>query len=240
MYSVCRDVNTETTLYAKHNIYRVSLVNRMDSKPTFSWNSSGFSDLVRNNVANEYLQTTQAVNFARIGLNPNRDYFARGHLNPNADHPFQTWMKATYFYMNQVPQWQNYLNNGVWKQVENKVRLLTNGDNLVVYTGGHGQFIFRNANGITYNFCMISDIEHRSHIIVPKFIWKFVVTSTTSFAFVIMNDPFATVRDPQMCSDRDNYCQQTFHLNMNRRDRGFVSCCSIGHLTRMIGYDPTV
>lgn len=48
-------------------------------------------------------------------------YFARGHLNPNANQPLKTWSKATYHYINQVPQWQVF-NNGLWKAVEGFVR----------------------------------------------------------------------------------------------------------------------
>lgn len=54
-------------------------------------------------------------------VNEVNDYLARGHLVPDADMIFIPWKNATYVYANVVPMWQ-YLNNGVWKSVENQIR----------------------------------------------------------------------------------------------------------------------
>jgi len=237
LYTVCRDVATDTTLYSRHNIYGQSQTGKMPTGDYNYWNADGLSPNVQRGIEGNYSVRNQRQKFDELGLRTT-DFFAKGHLNPNADHPFQTWMKSTYFYMNQVPQWQS-LNNGIWKQVENQVRRLSENGNLLVYTGGHGQYTYQ-----SHPFYMITDpfpspSQNRNHIIVPKFIWKLVITGNMTIAFVIMNDPFAIQRYNMMCSDQDTYCRDNYQVNLNQPYKGLLSCCSLRELIRMIGYNPT-
>jgi hypothetical protein len=234
LFTVCRHFATETTFYSRHNIYKQSQTGKMPTGTYDYWSAFGLSPNVQKGIEGNYSKLHQNEKFDQLNLSTN-DYFARGHLNPNADHPFQTWMKSTYFYINQVPQWQS-LNNGIWKHVEYQVKRLSETENLVVYTGGHGQYTYRG-----HPFFMVHDpSSNTNHIVVPKFIWKLVIGENLKIAFVIMNDPFAEVRVNEMCRDRDNHCKSKYSMKINEPYKGLLSCCSFEALVNMIGYNPTV
>ncbi|KAL7051153.1 hypothetical protein ACKWTF_004357 [Chironomus riparius] len=179
-------------------------------------------------INDEYTKKSENDYFWRIGLVTN-DYLSKGHINPSADHPFQSWTKATYFYLNHLPQWQQ-LNQGVWLKIENFVRNESKTKDLVIFTGGHGVYSFRGQN--------LYIVDKYRRVEVPKFIWKLVITPRTSIAFVIMNTKSDSQRDPRMCSDRDLECLsfKGFDDYINKEDAGFLSCCNEESLYKMIGY----
>jgi len=179
-------------------------------------------------INTNYTRDSQDKYFKRIDFEPD-DYLSKGHLNPSADHPFQSWNKATFFYLNHVPQWQ-ILNTGVWKKVENHIRRLSNNKDIVIYTGGHGQY---SVNGHDLYI-----VDNNQRVEVPKFIWKLIVLPSNdySIAFVIMNTKTDTIRDPIMCFDRDQECKDSgFQDYIHKASAGFFSCCSIETLRNMIG-----
>lgn len=227
--TICRNDNTDSTYYVKHNLDAGGIERSMKNERFKSWNMFGLNARLTQPFINKnYFEINQDRYFERIGFRPN-DYLVKGHLNPCADHPFQAWNKATFFYLNHIPQW-SLLNKGVWLKVENYVRKLSQIHNIVIYTGGHGQY---SVNG---HYLYI--VENNQRVEVPKFIWKLIIIPKINFsiAFVIMNTTTDLNRDSNMCIDRDQECINLgFQNYINDASSGFLSCCSIENLRNMIG-----
>jgi endonuclease G len=120
-------------------------------------------------------------NFQTDFLVSNKDYYKsgydKGHLLPAADMKFsQIAMNETFLFSNISPQGPSF-NRGIWKVLEEKVRLWANAlDSIEVVCGGVlNEFI---------------DTIGTNHIPVPKLFYKVVYASKTEqmIAFVLPNE----------------------------------------------------
>ncbi|KAL7017609.1 hypothetical protein ACKWTF_010455 [Chironomus riparius] len=241
--TVCHNKYLESTFYSQHVLYKGNMGKSMKTFGTEYWDSSGYDENTADNVKKYYNDTNEKAFFKKINLNTD-DRLSKGHLNPNGDQPFQSWKKATYFYLNQVPQWQVF-NQNPWENIEFNVKKQSDKADLIVFTGGHGQFKIGARDVFMSNITGPDDTVLR--IQVPKLIWKlfFNVETRHCLAFVIMNYNFGSdafeKRDPEMCSDRDDECKnlddKRLKNNINNVNAGFLSCCSYKELIKMIKYE---
>jgi DNA/RNA endonuclease G (NUC1) len=253
-FTSCLNENTRTVYFAQEKMARLSLKSTQRSYSSFgNWNSFAYANIAAavessystvfknkqgqvsgqlkrfNDIFNDL---NKAKKYIHDDPNKSKLFFARGHLCANANQPLETWRKATFFYLNHVPQWQK-LNQGSWLAVENHVRKLSNTGNYVITTGGHDQLQIENA-GIS----MVANNLMQA----PKYMWKLVQDASNpaqGVAFVIRNFPYPN-NFPNLCNDNMNYCQKVFGNKYNTADNGFLTCCSVTGLKNAIHYDPRV
>ncbi|KAG5676405.1 hypothetical protein PVAND_006243 [Polypedilum vanderplanki] len=185
LYYSCQNNETHSVYFAQEFINQGRLNGVMLSGKTFAWDKFGYGKisvpLESNNkitYGSDNNPTGQLRRFKEIfnedlnkakryiNFEPKKSelYLAKGHLCPHANQPFDTWRKATYFYLNHVPQWQK-INNGAWSAVEGYVRSLTTYRNLIITTGGYDQLIIENH---------ATSMVNLNNVTIPKYVWKII------------------------------------------------------------------
>jgi DNA/RNA endonuclease G (NUC1) len=252
-FTICFNEQTKSVFFSQEKISKASLVSVQKSHSSFSsWNDFGHGNLAaqindaystvynkKGKVSGQMKRfvdlfkgdVKKAEKYINKDANKSKLFFARGHLSANANQPFETWRKATYAYINHVPQWQK-INQGSWIAVENHVRKLSKGMDIFVTTGGHGELEIENIK--------VSMVANNL-VQIPKYMWKIVEIKgkpNNGMGFVIRNFPFKN-SIPDLCNDRAQYCAKNFkkYTNVNG---GFLTCCSVAALKKAIGYDPKI
>nr|XP_022913471.1 uncharacterized protein LOC111424224 [Onthophagus taurus] len=158
-------------------------------------------------------------------------YLAKGHLTPNVDYDFLYQRKATFFYINAVPQWQQ-INNGNWKALEGDVRDMAaqSSNFLNIYTGAVGISEFFQKQLFLCN----------KQLPVPKFVYKVVVlpgNAPKAVAFVMSNNPYDKTESSSFkCTDVCNsvgHFINTEHTKCNKSyEKGCLYCCQVDDVLR--------
>lgn len=230
LYEVCYRQDDETVMYSKHKLYGTTLDKHHGKGGT---RPSHFSTQAMNRkIGKFYLVNTQQVNSMATGYpfqtNTGTKYFARGHLSRFADGIFKTFKRATNYFINVAPHWQE-INNGNYGAVEDKVADLAIKLNrtFTVISGGFETLTINNAK-ITLG-----------NIKVPKWIFKVVMDTEgqrkQGIVFVVSNnafDSFAT--QPPLCTDICTANRWIFPQK-NNETRGLTICCSVHDFLHKIG-----
>lgn len=244
LFETCVDTANADVLYSTHTIHGASIKNSMTKGPSneLSWRLESFNQLV--GIHHCYSKQTERV-AALLGASPDTNffdrtsdskglYFTKGHLNPDGDQLFRTWRSATYYYINQVPQWK-IVNDGGVGNVETVVRDRASrvGD-LKVITGGFGKLFYEGKR------FMLS--EDKQKVPVPKWIYKIVVNPKNDemIAFVILNDPHQTTKpDDLPCEDLFDTMKLTWIIKQRvKLSNGYTIACKVSELMKKIGYSP--
>jgi DNA/RNA endonuclease G (NUC1) len=145
--------------------------------------------------------------------------FDKGHLAANADFAFVSQQKATFYYLNCIPQFHNF--NAInWIVVEKTARKLAreNG-NIIVVTGAAGNLIVDHTS-------IYLDAGNRMP--VPWIFWKaIIINQKATYMFVGLNYP--TNSDFSQSKDRINGfcdpCPNSIFRTINDPTKGIVMCC---------------
>jgi hypothetical protein len=249
LIDICFDDGLYTTLYAKATI--VSGIAGYQSgfpRPSFIQDSffPGMS------VDNLYTQNTQRQTISGLlgstllgdqFIVPSTDYYlARGHLVAKADFVYGSQQRATFHFVNVLPQWQTF-NAGNWEALESSVQAYAGRGklDLVVYTGSYGVATLPNVNGIETELHLYVDSNNNKAIPVPKLFWKAVYDpkSQAGIVFVGINNPY--VSNPQgdylICTD---VCSKISWVNWDQKNvkRGYSYCCEVDEFRSKVNYLP--
>ncbi|XP_045109970.1 uncharacterized protein LOC123503923 isoform X2 [Portunus trituberculatus] len=175
--SVCFNTKLKTTVFVSHTIHGRFI----GAKTKFKNNTRFFSK----NLIYYYNQEKQ-----KKILNSSNEVFgyflSKGHLAPVADFVLEAEKRATYHYINIVPQWKT-INNGNWEKLESAVRKLAKDGaaTLDVYTGTHGILELLNMSN-----CSIKIFLNNKNLPVPALMWKVIhnPANQTAVAIVMVND----------------------------------------------------
>ncbi|XP_017001668.2 uncharacterized protein [Drosophila takahashii] len=225
LYRNCYD---KGKLALQHSIYKTYRYTKSATRPTsVHWQR----DLLMSaqEVVSFKRQVSQACVSTTLGANQPNCVFDRGHLTPSSAFIFTEFKKATFRYLNAVPQY-NLVNVQNWEYIEAWVTRLVKGnydnryrtyDVLKVCTGALGVHDLKHSNKrITRRvpIYLHNDIK----IPVPKWMYK-IVSHLSGDKWVMLtyndvNQPFP--RDlNQICIT--TACPE----GLNRNGVGFTVCC---------------
>ena len=158
--------------------------------------------------------------------------FSKGHLTAKGDFVYRAQQRATYFYINTVPQWQ-IINGGNWNVMENNVRSLAanSQQGLDIWTGGIGTLQLKDANNKMADIFL--NVNEKNPLIknvpVPKILYKVVYDSKkkAGVVFLTANNPYLKgLGDYQICT---NVCAKVKYIKWraNIPSLGLSYCCEI-------------
>lgn len=238
--SVCYNPNTASTLYAEHNVHGQSVGSGDKMLPinTPTWRK----DIIQQfDIEKAYEKSSQLTRFvallgsealARRYINPQNGseyYFAKGHLAPDAEGIFVSWRRATYFYLNTVPQWQ-FINNRNWGRLEDEVRHFAtlNVATIKVRTGGVGTLNLENRD------ILLGEWQGSPKLNVPLWNYKKLYNATSNdgiVAFYTLNNPYATqLPQPLPCVDvcaNIEWLTRSFQDSRKSFQQGYTICCTL-------------
>uniref|UniRef100_A0A182PC70 DNA/RNA non-specific endonuclease domain-containing protein n=1 Tax=Anopheles epiroticus TaxID=199890 RepID=A0A182PC70_9DIPT len=233
-FSSCYNLQTGSVLYTHHWLAGQAIAHAMRADPRPRFLPEGLPDYIN---TNNYGQEYQRELFPRLlGLYHHinsTSYLARGHLTPAGDGIFRSWQRATYFYVNAAPMWQQ-INNRNWGLVEDDVRQRASrlNENVMIFTGTHEILSLTNVYGWPKPITLDDGI-----IEVPKWFWKIIKSPQTNAAIALVtnNDPFRTEmpEDEMLCQD---VCGRYGWARDVYRDftRGYTYCCKVADLRRAV------
>lgn len=158
-------------------------------------------------------------------------YIARGHLMANMDGALHTYQRATFMYVNVMPQFQSN-NQGNWLTVEKAVRRFAGlyGQHLDIYTGTADIMIYKGVMLYIYT------LETTRYFPIMNIFYKIIISKATREAMVVVgvNNVLAEEEGVQkfiFCDDvRDDTGLYTKSLNENARQnvfKGYIYTCKI-------------
>lgn len=162
-------------------------------------------------------------------------YLARGHLAASCDFVYEAQQKATYYYVNVVPQWQTF-NNGNWRKLENDLRSYAsrNGIDLFIIAGTYGIASLLHEKGQhPVDLYLSVNSNGRKAVPVPKFIWKlaFDLRSKKGAVFIGMNNPYQ--KNEFICRDISGM-MKWLTWDKNNKIKGYSHACSINDFQRIV------
>lgn len=234
---LCFNAATSSTIFTMHKLFgtrcrtgRCSTKFKVDDPDTFA--------LVNQNLPTCYKTSNQKIRFPGTVTDDAEKYFAQGHLVPDADGMNSLFSKATYYFLNVIPQWQKN-NNGNWKNlVESTARSIADKYNIAhVLTGVRD---YQNVNNQNC-FCP-------GGVNIPKWIYKVVLVQPEGkpipygIVFVTLNEIRTVAPQPSEhpCSDNcdtTNWLQSTSDVNRLHATKGFTICCSVQDFRSNLGYN---
>ncbi|XP_043281697.1 uncharacterized protein [Venturia canescens] len=160
-----------------------------------------------------------------------QSYLARGHLVAKADFVYGAQQRATFFYANVVPMWQN-INAGNWATMENSVRLYASKRdvNLEVWTGSIGTLRLEDERGRQHEIFLHFGGQLKPAVPVPKVLFKVVYSprDQAGIVFLTANNPFLKKlpKDYKLCED---VCYKIDYVSWkpDNAERGLSYCCEI-------------
>ncbi|CAG7836268.1 unnamed protein product [Allacma fusca] len=167
-------------------------------------------------------------------INPTKQYFfSRGHLTANADGIWAHEKKATFYFVNVIPQWQN-INAGNWERLESSIRNLAqrNRSFIKVYTGASGVSTLKDINNNDKPIYLGKDSAGRLKNVlpVPKFMYKVIINEAarTGVAVVTINNPYSENHKAAdvLCQ---SVCNQITWITFDTSDfaKGYTYCCDV-------------
>lgn len=153
-----------------------------------------------------------------------KDDFDKGHLAANGDFAFASQQKATFYYLNCIPQFHR-LNSINWLYAEKAVRKLAiDNKKIEVVTGTVGQLLIADESGHGVSIYLDSN----NKVAVPWIFWKVVeINSSPKYIFIGLNYP--THKDFAQNQARINGfcdpCPSNVFTPLTDPTRGVVLCC---------------
>lgn len=147
--------------------------------------------------------------------------FDKGHLAPNADFAFVSQQKATYYYLNVLPQFHKFNADG-WLRVEEAVRKLAMSSGKIdIQTGTEGGLMLGDGSTTKTNVFL----DDSKEIQIPWLFYKIIfVNNRSKYAFVGFNNP--THKDfGQMNRNFCVYCPHDVFTPISNAEKGIVVCC---------------
>lgn len=163
-------------------------------------------------------------------------YLARGHLAANCDFVYEAQQKATYYYVNAVPQWQSF-NNGNWKKMESDLRSYAgrNGLHLFVVAGTFGvlELPHERTHKLTKLY-LSTRSPGRKVVPVPKFMFKlaFDLKGARGAVFIGMNNPYQSHVE-FICADKSDR-MRWLKWDKGNGTKGFSYACEISDFKRVV------
>ncbi|XP_016926844.4 uncharacterized protein [Drosophila suzukii] len=227
LYRNCFNGNS---LAFQHSIYMVYRHENTAPRPTPPWTSDGLSGGFDNAYEG---RATQACLLTNLGATQPQCKFDRGHMTPASAFMFTEHKKATFKYLNAIPQYRG-INRGNWKTVETWVNNVVKGlydsttrtyDVLKVCTGAMGVHRLRHTNNNNMISIFLLD---NNKIPVPEWMYKIVShLSGDKWVMLTYNDVIVPAQQDlkQIC--RQINCHPGLHLN--GRSVGHTVCCDPFH-----------
>ncbi|KPJ01440.1 hypothetical protein RR46_08477 [Papilio xuthus] len=251
LYWSCFDQNRLEVLYVWYEQNPPNAVNQVGvSRP--SWRAGTFYPGV--DVNNRYTVAQQKVTVSNyVGTDlaekyvTSTQYLARGHLAAKTDFIYATGQRATFYFINCAPQWQQF-NGGNWNLLEQnlRIRIGAAGYNTVVYTGTYGILQLRDSNNQLVDIYLHRDSNNNTQLPVPLYYYKVVYDQAKRLgtAFVGINNPYITLEEArtlQFCNDhcRSNSSFTWLSWQPDRVDRGYSFCCSIEDFRTFVPHLPS-
>ncbi|CAG4941000.1 unnamed protein product [Colias eurytheme] len=216
-----------------------------------SWLAGSFFPGVA--INNLYTQVQQKQAIARVVGDRLADqyvtshqFLARGHLIAKSDQVFATGQRATFYFINAIPQWQPF-NAGNWNSLEQnlRARIGAAGYNCIIYTGAFGVTQLRNANGQFVDI-FLDNTNNNRRLPVPLYMYKVAYDPVRRIgtAFISINNPHYTAAEAralQFCTDRcrNNSAFSWLRWQPDRIDLGYSFCCTVDDFRRRIGHLPS-
>lgn len=169
-----------------------------------------------------------------IKSNSGELYLARGHLAANCDFVYEAQQKATYYYVNVVPQWQSF-NNGNWKRLEMDLRNYASRNGpLFIVAGTFRVLQLPHSTTHTPTELYLSITRRRKAVPVPKFMFKlaFHVGRRRGAVFIGMNNPYQR-RVDYICPDRSRE-MGWLTWDKNNPMKGFSYACTIDDFRQVV------
>lgn len=197
------------------------------------------------NSNNYRLYTTKVVyDTFRLLLGPKQKYISneksvaisRGHLTPSSDFAFPDLMKATFQYVNVVPQFET-INKGNWREIEKWVYNLTETGDVMVVTGTYG--ILELYHSIKKTLVKMYLNPTFNKIPIPKWMYKIIKTNTNIHVVVTYNNPFAQYSPAPIC--KREACPSSFNNERGIIFReGYTYCCDVVDFVSKVSVPPWV
>lgn len=223
-------------------------------------NDAKTGTIYKNSAARKVFRSSFGVKAQTI-LPPRGDKsIVRGHLMANADATLYNYQRATFMYVNVMPQFQRNNNNN-WKKLEEYLRTFSGlyGTKLDIYTGVADIMIFENIKLYIYNHEIGTD-KPVPKLPVMDFFYKMIISREREEAMVVVCvnnhlvagkdlEPFIhcgrPVEEDAMEDPVPDWSEQTglFSASLTealRRDvtRGYMYTCSMdSFLTAMRMFD---
>ncbi|XP_016949813.1 uncharacterized protein LOC108024409 [Drosophila biarmipes] len=234
LYRNCFDAHS---LAFQHSIYKAYRHENTAPRPNPSWNSDGLSGGFDNAYEG---RATQACLLTNLGAAQPQCKFDRGHMTPASAFMFTELKKATFRYLNAIPQYRG-INRGNWKTVETWVNNVVKGlhdnpivnnvpiqrtyDVLKVCIGALG--VHRLQHNTSNKLVSIFLLDNNK-IPVPEWMYKIVSHSSgdkwVMLTYNDLNNPSQKDLN-QICRQKD--CHTGLHLN--GRSVGHTVCCEPYH-----------
>ncbi|CAG5093816.1 Protein of unknown function [Cotesia congregata] len=244
----CHDEQLGQTIYA-HALIPSVIDSAEISVPRPSFTKSGFFEGISmdNIYSRSHQQETLALilgsqKLANRYIHDRGNYFlSRGHLAAKLDFIFEAQQRATFYYVNTVPMWQN-INDGNWEKIEKNVRNYASrrNRNLEVWTGSLGVLELEDFEGKMKKIYLNYHDEGRVAVPVPKLLFKVVYDRyrQAGVVFITVNNPHLNrlTGDYIVCED---ICTEINFPEWDMRtERGYSYCCNIDDFRNAFPYLP--
>jgi len=184
-------------------------------------------------LVDEYIQTGKNL------------FMSRGHLAPNGDGIEAFEKRATFYFVNVVPQWQT-INGANWNQLEIKARAIADERQalLTVYTGGYGVTTLDDVNNNPVELWLGKDSSGKllKRLPVPHLTWKVIhdEQAKDAVAVIQVNNPWATIKPEDILCE--NVCDQLDWVSWNVEDirLGYTYCCTVESFSKAVPYAPNL
>ncbi|KAF2353746.1 DNA/RNA non-specific endonuclease [Trinorchestia longiramus] len=247
LVSVCFDHHKETNLFSKHTVRGASMAakEKVQGRPSFKRDTGFFS--VSPDAC--YKQPAQKHLFEKVfdipnGINIKQcRYFAKGHMAPDADFVMEIERRATYYYINAVPQWQ-FFNSKNWKCLEGRVRNLADGrkSDIDVFTGTWQMLQMEDINSNMVDI-YLGRTENKPVIPAPTIIWKVVYDASRNeaVAFVGVNslDPLTVTGAPCASTSVCPAIKWFSDVPYTDPSGGVMHCCTVDDLKKDVSHAPS-
>ncbi|XP_022903813.1 uncharacterized protein [Onthophagus taurus] len=243
---VCFDDDKDNTLFTSFNLTKTISGSQVNF-PRPSWVQGKFYHVTGVNTLYSRATQRKTIN-SLLGLASSSYkyvaesgdlYLTRGHLAAKTDFLFGSQHRATFYFINAVPQWQTF--NAVnWGRLEANVRdFATNSEkDFVIYTGTYGATTLKHETTGNDVELYLSVKGSDKRIPIPQIIWKIVYEPLNKSAVVMVgvNNPYRTQDDlakDVICEDVSNRIAWVTWNTTNLKN-GYGYCCDYHDFKKIV------
>ncbi|XP_072941368.1 salivary endonuclease-like [Epargyreus clarus] len=227
LYEACFDRGTLTTVYVKHRLSPTSYFGQVTHRPQFIegdlFPQVRMSQLYKAEQQRSRLDTLLGRGMGEKYVTKN-SFLNRGHLAAKADFSMAAMQRATFHYINAVPQW-NRGNAGDWAALEEALRrrLKTYNSSVDVYTGTHGVMSLADQKLFLH-----TDENNNGVVPVPLYFYKVIYDPQKKLAaaFISINSPYYNASTNDALSYCDDICPRFSWLRWRANDATHSFCCA--------------
>lgn len=164
-------------------------------------------------------------------------YLARGHLAAKSDFIYGSQQRATFYYLNTVPMWQN-VNAGNWGILETNLRTLATqrAVDIDLWIGSIGVLELADPKGKPKEVYLHIAGDGSRAVPVPKLIFRVVweKNSGRGVVFLTVNNPYLVKlnREHILCKDVSSKISY-LTWNPTRSDRGLSYSCEVDEFRKV-------